>query len=371
MDLKLGSTAALIAECKAQGLSRNQCAYVLATAYHETAHTMKPIYERGQKSYFNKYEPGTKLGKALGNTEKGDGYRYRGAGYVQLTGRANFIRAGKKIGRDLVNSPELAIDPAIAAKVAVRGMVEGWFTGKKLSDYISGARTDFNNARRIINGTDKAATIANYARNYMADLENAGYASGKPASAKKPAPASLVDIKPKPAPAPSPVAPDSSIVEQAQRRLAELKYNPGGIDGKIGPLTRGAILVFRHDNNLPASDSIDADFLTALAVAQPRDMVPARANAKAAEIAAKVPEAGKHSWNKIVALGSGAATVAGGAVDQLAPATGYLQPVKDFLGEVPTFIWFAAIVVVAGVIWWNARSGQKAADLAYRNGDRR
>ncbi len=73
MDLNLGSTRALIDECRKQGLLRNQCAYVLATAYHETAHTMKPIYERGGKAYFNKYDAGTAIGKRLGNTVKGDG----------------------------------------------------------------------------------------------------------------------------------------------------------------------------------------------------------------------------------------------------------------------------------------------------------
>jgi predicted chitinase len=55
----------------------------------------------------------------LGNTEPGDGWKFHGRGYVQLTGRANYERIGKEIGLDLVNHPELAANREIAAKIAV------------------------------------------------------------------------------------------------------------------------------------------------------------------------------------------------------------------------------------------------------------
>jgi hypothetical protein len=145
---------------------QEKLAYDLATAKHETGNTMQPIYERGPRSYFNKYEPGTKLGKALGNTQKGDGYRYRGTGLVQLTGRANFRRAGKIIGIDLENDPELALVPEIAVKLLILGAAQGWYTGKKLSDYIDGIDEsddedlrEYIQARRTINGQDKAQLI--------------------------------------------------------------------------------------------------------------------------------------------------------------------------------------------------------------------
>jgi predicted chitinase len=57
--------------------------------------------------------------KSLGNTEAGDGYKYRGRGFIQLTGRANYQRYGEKLGVDLVNSPDLAMNAGIAAKVAL------------------------------------------------------------------------------------------------------------------------------------------------------------------------------------------------------------------------------------------------------------
>jgi hypothetical protein len=140
-------------------------AYLLATSYHETAQTMQPITEYGQQSYFNKYEPGTRIGKALGNTQPGDGYRYRGRGYVQITGRANYAKAGAKLGVDLIGNPEAALNPDLAARILVRGCTEGWFTGKKLSDY-----SDYVNMRRVVNGTDRAEMIAGYAETFEAAL---------------------------------------------------------------------------------------------------------------------------------------------------------------------------------------------------------
>ena len=150
-----------------EGLLTNQRAYLLATAWHETAYTMQPITEYGGKTYFNKYDTG-RLAKILGNTPQadGDGHLYRGRGYVQLTGRANYIRASKALGVDFLGKPDLALDPTYAAKILVRGCSEGWFTSKKLGDYLTTTRTDYLNARRIVNGTDKASQIASYAKRF-------------------------------------------------------------------------------------------------------------------------------------------------------------------------------------------------------------
>lgn len=140
-------------------------AYLLATAYHETARTMQPIYERGGKSYFAKYEPGTKIGANLGNTIKGDGFLFRGRGFVQLTGRRNYAMAGRVLGLDLVKEPDDALIPEIAARILITGCLDGWFTGKKLKDY-----PDFKNMRRVINGTDRADLIATYAASFLKAL---------------------------------------------------------------------------------------------------------------------------------------------------------------------------------------------------------
>lgn len=156
--------------------SQMSLAYLLATTFHETAHTMQPIYERGKRAYFDKYEPGTKIGTALGNTLKGDGYKFRGRGYVQLTGRANYAKAGKKVGVDLIADPDAALKPDIAARILIRGCIEGWFTGKKLGDY-----TTFTGMRRVINGTDRADLIAAYADRFMTALNGASKPAPIPA----------------------------------------------------------------------------------------------------------------------------------------------------------------------------------------------
>jgi predicted chitinase len=151
-------------------------AYMLATVKHECADTWRPITERGAKSYFDKYETGTPIGKRLGNTEAGDGWKYRGRGYVQITGRANYERLSKALklpsDENLIDHPENALIPAVAYRIMSFGMRNGAFTGKKLSDYISGTSRDYKNARRIINGLDQWQLIKGYAEDFERILKN-------------------------------------------------------------------------------------------------------------------------------------------------------------------------------------------------------
>lgn len=140
-------------------------AYMLATVRHECADLWVPVAEWGHDGYFHKYEPNTPLGTRLGNVVVGDGKRYRGRGYVQITGRANYGRLGRRLGLGdgLEREPDRALDPLTAYRIMSVGMTEGLFTGRSLASYINGDDTDYLEARRIINGTDQAATIAAYA----------------------------------------------------------------------------------------------------------------------------------------------------------------------------------------------------------------
>jgi hypothetical protein len=168
--------------------ARQALAYVLATAYHETGRTMQPIRERGGKAYLTRnYDvlgANPKRARANGNTRPGDGIRYAGRGFVQLTWRSNYRRIGDLLGIDLVESPDKALEPAIAALILVRGMQEGWFTGRKLADYFTEEESDRVQARRIINGLDRANLIAEHAQKFEAALQ----AQGSPVRPSPPPP---------------------------------------------------------------------------------------------------------------------------------------------------------------------------------------
>lgn len=147
----------------AEGLAADEIAYILATAYHETDRTMQPIAEYGRGK-----------GRKYGVPGRNRGQVPYGRGFVQTTWDINYERTDRELklgGRLIANYDLLLTDTAMAAQAAVLGMVEGWYTGKKLSDYFAGAKCDFVGARRIINGTDRAELIAGYARRFLAAIE--------------------------------------------------------------------------------------------------------------------------------------------------------------------------------------------------------
>jgi putative chitinase len=149
-------------------------AYILATVHHETGQTMQPIKERGGERYLREFYDitGTRpsLSRKNGNTAPGDGVRYAGRGFVQLTWKNNYKLASNKLGIDLIAEPDRALEMTVATDILFAGMAEGWFTGKKLSDYLNETKTDWFSARRIINGSDKAGMIADLAKMYFKAL---------------------------------------------------------------------------------------------------------------------------------------------------------------------------------------------------------
>ena len=142
-------------------------AYMLATAWHETAATMQPIAEYGK----GKGRPYGKRIDVHGGRYSDSLPIYYGRGYVQLTWLTNYVFMKNRLGVDFVNNPELALNPKHATDIMITGMLEGSFTGKSLQKYITyGLYFEFVNARRIINGTDKATLIAQYAVRFLDSL---------------------------------------------------------------------------------------------------------------------------------------------------------------------------------------------------------
>lgn len=154
-------------EAKEENLQ--QAAYILATAWWETAQTMMPVREAYWKD-----EAWRKRNFRY--------YPYYGRGYIQLTWDYNYKKASDYFKVDFVKNPDLVMDPEYALPILVVGMNEGWFTGKKLDDYIDNIDEndteelrEYKNARRIVNGTDKAETIAKLTLVFEKGLKEAGY----------------------------------------------------------------------------------------------------------------------------------------------------------------------------------------------------
>ncbi|OXB14610.1 CHAP domain-containing protein [Flavobacterium reichenbachii] len=163
---------------------KQQVAYILATAYTETFNTFEPVLEsywvdkKTREEYCYKYDPvladtekRRKTAIERGNTEKGDGVKYCGRGYVQLTWKNNYKKIKDKFGIDVVNYPDKALEPKLAAKIMIWGMDNGIFTGVGINRYINDSKTDYINARKVINGIDRKNEIANDARMFEKDLK--------------------------------------------------------------------------------------------------------------------------------------------------------------------------------------------------------
>ncbi len=175
-------------------------AYMLATVFHETGATMQPVTEnlnysaeRLTKVWPSRFptvasaEPFARnprklankvYGGRMGNTAPDDGWRYRGRGLPQITGKENYTKFG------LAKTPEKAAEMATAVRILFDGMIGGLFTGVKLADYFNQVDNNPVGARKIVNGADKAKLIAGYFGNFLDALEASR------------APAELPDVKP-------------------------------------------------------------------------------------------------------------------------------------------------------------------------------
>mgnify|MGYP001551198875 CR=1 FL=1 len=156
-----------------KSISYPQAAYILATIWHETAQTMLPIAEYGKgkgrpygtwlknsKGQLYCYKDGSKSSVYLHEEYP---HLYYGRGETQNTWFANYEKLSKVFNVDFLRNPDLLLTQEWSTPVTIYAMKNGLYTGRKLSDYIHQSKKDYVNARRIINGTDKANLIAGYA----------------------------------------------------------------------------------------------------------------------------------------------------------------------------------------------------------------
>lgn len=152
------------------GIEGQELIAFMAQIAHETRNFQRMV-ETGDRTYFNRYEKNhnPETAEMLGNTENGDGFTYRGRGYVQLTGRYNYALAGNALDLDLINNPDLAAERDNAARIAI------WYWNYRVA-----RRTqDFSNVETVtqlinggLNGLDRRTQLYNTYRNRSKIVRN-------------------------------------------------------------------------------------------------------------------------------------------------------------------------------------------------------
>ncbi len=155
-----------------------ELAYVLATAFHETAGTMRPVREtlaqsdeeavaRLEQAFSAGRMPSVKTPYWRPDAE---GKSWLGRGFVQLTHKRNYEAMSDLVGADLLAEPALAMRIDIAARILIDGMRLGIFTGWRLDSFFAHGSADWVGARKIVNGHDRATLVARYGRAFAAAL---------------------------------------------------------------------------------------------------------------------------------------------------------------------------------------------------------
>ncbi|HVI55555.1 MAG TPA: XVIPCD domain-containing protein [Luteibacter sp.] len=202
-----------------------------------------------------------------GNDEPGDGWKYHGRGYIQLTGKDNYRAAGEALDLDLVKHPELAADPQNASKIAV------WYWENRVPE---NARDDVRAATRAVNGKyngleDRENRFADWQHRLTPDVMHR-LAEGNVGRPQREHPT----LDAGKAPAPLKEGANGEDVRLLQGNLARLGYTAGNhgelhTDGKFGPGTRAAVQAFQRDHHLPVDGVAGPRTMEAIAQAEHQD----------------------------------------------------------------------------------------------------
>lgn len=239
---------ALVAEMDAQGITnKNERAMLLAQVDHESngfrageesfnyrnadriMAVSKTAAKKGKPAIEAAMKQGPEAvaelmyGGRMGNTEAGDGYKYRGRGSIQITGKDNYKKLGDKLGLDLVNNPDLLLDPEISAKASVQ-----WWKDNGVG---KAARAgDVTGATKIINGgtngiEHRQELFAKYSSDPLAT--SAGIAAKSPVAVAA-APASAAVMAAAPAAPAMPGIPNPASAAPAPKVPTEIASAGGG-----------------------------------------------------------------------------------------------------------------------------------------------
>lgn len=295
----------------------------------------------------------------LGNVHEGDGYAYRGGGFLQTTGRYNYAKVGAKIGVDLENNPSLIEDPLISLKAA---LVE--WNGHNLNRY---ADTGKGAAiSRAINRGNPASTKpangeadrAQWVKKAFEVFPGAGKNSDEVFTLDR---KNLDDVLE--------LGDFGQQVKDLQYKLAELGYVVGARDGAFGKQTRRAVIEFQDDNGLIADGRAGPDTLETLRKAEPKSGdTPERQLDSLSDLAAK----GSRTAQVVETVDKVAKT--GGAVVVGVSAADYgdlPSKMQEWTGSVTIFQSFFEVIVkfggfIKGNIWIIAVLAAIAAWFAFK-----
>lgn len=192
-------------------------------------------------------------GGRMGNTNSGDGYRFRGRGYIQLTGRDAYREVGRIAGLNLENNPELAAKPENAIKIAC-----SFWTWKNINPACD--VSDFTAVTKKINGGTNGL---NDRLQWLSKVKTVVTTAPKPATttttSTSTATSTSTTTTPKPDPADAPAESLSNpAVMEAQKKLTRLGYYKGVINGIYNQMMRAALWAFQKDEDLPQTGRLDA-----------------------------------------------------------------------------------------------------------------
>lgn len=297
--------------------------------------------------------------KELGNIQPGDGWRYRGGGIMQTTGRYNYRVIGQKVGVDFETNPELVVSPEHALKPALAEWTKG-----KLNRF-----ADADNILAISRAINLGNSSSKRKPNGLEDRQ-AWLRKIKPL---------VEDFELEPPPAEVPHGEQSDEIYSVQKRLDALGYHEvGTADGKWGGKTAAAIAAFKNDRHLDGEPVIDAALLSELERAEQegfkRAIAPTRAEATEATVTKEAPEIVPVKRSRLAALWativSAFLAVVNAVGDYFQDALGWLGGIKEHAAGAPAWLWFVVAFVVSIVIWLSAKNGANGIVEAFRQGKR-